>query len=65
VGIGGVESGRDVAEFMLAGASAVQVGTAIFRDPAAPLRILSELERFCAEQDIPGVCELVGALKWP
>jgi dihydroorotate dehydrogenase (NAD+) catalytic subunit len=63
VGIGGVESGRDVAEFMLAGASAVQVGTAIFRDPAAPLRILSELERFCAEQHIPGVCELVGALK--
>jgi dihydroorotate dehydrogenase (NAD+) catalytic subunit len=65
VGIGGVESGRDVAEFMLAGASAVQVGTAIFRDPGAPLRILSELERFCSEHDIPGVCELVGALKWP
>jgi dihydroorotate dehydrogenase (NAD+) catalytic subunit len=64
VGIGGVESGRDVAEFLLAGASAVQVGTAIFRDPAAPLRILSELERFCAEQGVAESRELVGALEW-
>ncbi len=64
VGIGGVESGRDVVEFMLAGASAVQVGTAIFRDPSAPLRILSELERFCAEHGVGDVCELVGALTW-
>jgi dihydroorotate dehydrogenase (NAD+) catalytic subunit len=64
VGIGGVESGRDVAEFLLAGASAVQVGTAIFRDPAAPLRILSELERFCAEQGVTESRELVGALEW-
>ncbi|HLE61196.1 MAG TPA: dihydroorotate dehydrogenase, partial [Thermoanaerobaculaceae bacterium] len=64
VGIGGVESGRDVAEFLLAGASAVQVGTAIFRDPAAPLRILAELERFCAEQGVAESRELVGALEW-
>jgi dihydroorotate dehydrogenase (NAD+) catalytic subunit len=65
VGIGGVESGRDVVEFMLAGASAVQVGTAIFRDPAAPLRILSELERLCADQGVARVRELVGVLEWP
>jgi dihydroorotate dehydrogenase (NAD+) catalytic subunit len=65
VGIGGVESGRDVAEFLLAGSSAVQVGTAIFRDPDAPLRILSELEVFCAEHDVSDVRELVGALQWP
>ncbi len=64
VGIGGIESGRDVAEFMLAGASAVQVGTAIFRDPAAPLRIAAELERFCAERGVGGVGELVGGLTW-
>ena len=43
VGIGGIETGRDVVEFLLAGASAVQVGTAVFRDPAAPLRIVDEL----------------------
>jgi dihydroorotate dehydrogenase (NAD+) catalytic subunit len=64
VGIGGVESGRDVAEFLLAGASAVQVGTAIFRDPTAPLRIVAELERFCEEQGVAEVGELVGALEW-
>ena len=65
VGIGGIETGRDVAEFLLAGASAVQVGTAVFRDPAAPLRILGELERFCAEEGIATVEELIGGLQWP
>jgi dihydroorotate dehydrogenase (NAD+) catalytic subunit len=64
VGIGGVETGRDAAEFLLAGASAVQVGTAIFRDPGAPLRIVSELERFCDERRIADVSELVGGLEW-
>jgi dihydroorotate dehydrogenase (NAD+) catalytic subunit len=64
VGVGGIESGRDAVEFLLAGASAVQVGTAIFRDPDAPLRILSELELFCSEQGVAGVSELVGALPW-
>jgi dihydroorotate dehydrogenase (NAD+) catalytic subunit len=64
VGVGGIKSGRDAAEFLLAGASAVQVGTAIFRDPDAPLRILSELELFCTEQGVAEVSELVGALTW-
>jgi len=64
VGIGGIESGRDVAEFLLAGASAVQVGTAIFRDPAAPLRIVAELERFCEEHEVSDVTELIGGLQW-
>jgi dihydroorotate dehydrogenase (NAD+) catalytic subunit len=64
VGIGGIETGRDAAEFLLAGASAVQVGTAIFRDPAAPLRILGELERFCAEHGVGDVAELIGGLQW-
>jgi dihydroorotate dehydrogenase (NAD+) catalytic subunit len=64
VGIGGVETGRDAAEFLLAGASAVQVGTAIFREPAAPLRIVAELERFCAAQGIADVRELIGGLRW-
>jgi len=64
VGIGGVETGRDAAEFLLAGASAVQVGTATFRDPAAPLRIVAELERFCETQGIADVRELIGGLQW-
>jgi len=64
VGIGGVESGRDVAEFLLVGASAVQVGTAIFRDPTAPLRILREFQEFCAEHGIHDATELIGGLQW-
>jgi len=63
VGIGGIESGRDAAEFLLAGASAVQVGTAIFRDPRAPLRILDELAAFCAERGVADVKELIGGLQ--
>ncbi len=63
VGIGGIETGRDAVEFLLAGASAVQVGTAIFRDPGAPLRILAELERFCEEHGVAAVGELVGGLR--
>lgn len=65
VGIGGIETGRDVVEFLLAGASAVQVGTATFRDPAAALRIVGELEAFCAAHGIASVQELVGGLQWP
>ena len=64
VGIGGVETGRDAAEFLLVGASAVQVGTAIFREPAAPLRIIAELECFCAEHGVADVRELIGGLQW-
>ncbi len=65
VGIGGIESGRDAVEFLLAGASAVQVGTAIFRDPAAPLRIASEIARWCAEHGVDDVTTLIGGLQWP
>jgi dihydroorotate dehydrogenase (NAD+) catalytic subunit len=64
VGLGGIESGRDAAEFLLAGASAVQIGTAIFRDPRAPLRVLEELESFCVGQGVRDVAELIGGLAW-
>ena len=47
VGVGGVFSGRDAVELLQAGADAVQVGTATFRDPRAPWRVLRELERWC------------------
>ena len=65
VGIGGIETGRDAVEFLLAGASAVQVGTAIFRDPAALLRIVAELELFCNEHGVADVTSLIGGLQWP
>ena len=64
VGLGGVESGHDVAEFLLAGASAVQVGTAIFRDPRAPVRVIEELETFCTCHGIRELRDLIGGLRW-
>ena len=63
IGCGGISSGRDAAEFLLAGACAVQVGTATFRDPLAPLRVLEELESYCEEQGVESVGELVGAAR--
>ena len=62
LGMGGVESGRDAAELMIAGASAVAVGTAILTDPMAPCRIAAELESFCAERGIDQVRSLTGTL---
>ncbi|MBV8462806.1 MAG: dihydroorotate dehydrogenase [Acidimicrobiales bacterium] len=47
VGVGGVASGHDAVELLLAGADAVQVGTAIFRDPRAPWKVLRQLRRWC------------------
>jgi len=63
VGIGGIATGQDAAEFMIAGASAVEVGTATFWDPAAPARIARELGDFLKEQKIARVTELVGTLR--
>jgi dihydroorotate dehydrogenase (NAD+) catalytic subunit len=65
IGMGGIVSGRDAAEFLLAGARAVQVGTATFNEPAAGLRILEELEAYCVEQRVEDLNELVGALRRP
>lgn len=62
VGLGGVMSGTDAAEYLLAGAAAVQVGTASFHDPAACPRIADELRGFCQGQNLASVGELVGGL---
>jgi dihydroorotate dehydrogenase (NAD+) catalytic subunit len=48
IGVGGVTSGCDAVEFLMAGADAVQVGTATFRQPRAPWKVLREMERWCA-----------------
>ena len=60
VGVGGTSSGTDVVEFLLAGASAVEVGTATFADPRAPRRILSEFEQWCQRHGVESVAELIG-----
>jgi dihydroorotate dehydrogenase (NAD+) catalytic subunit len=63
VGLGGIATGTDVAEFLIAGAAAVEVGTATFWDPQAPLRIARELGSFLRKENIANVKELVGTLK--
>jgi len=63
VGLGGIETGEDAAEFLIAGATAVEVGTANFRDPASVLRIARELGKFCRRERVGAVSELVGSLK--
>jgi dihydroorotate dehydrogenase (NAD+) catalytic subunit len=60
--IGGVASGEDVVEFLLAGASTVQVGTQSFVEPDAAARIRSELVAFLAEERVERVTDLIGAL---
>ncbi|HEV3334635.1 MAG TPA: dihydroorotate dehydrogenase [Bryobacteraceae bacterium] len=63
VGLGGIATGLDAAEFLIAGAAAVEVGTATFWDPQAPLRIAGELGKFLHREKIGSVKELVGTLK--
>jgi dihydroorotate dehydrogenase (NAD+) catalytic subunit len=63
VGLGGIARGEDAAEFLIAGASAVQVGTASFWDPAAITRIVRELKQFVEDQNIANVRDLVGTLE--
>jgi dihydroorotate dehydrogenase (NAD+) catalytic subunit len=60
VGVGGVASGADAVELLMAGASAVQVGTATFADPRAPLRVLHELGSWCAARHVRKVSDLIG-----
>tara|TARA_B100001245_G_scaffold147048_1_gene109900 strand:- start:200 stop:832 length:633 start_codon:yes stop_codon:yes gene_type:complete len=61
VGVGGVTTAEDVVEFMAAGASAVQVGTAHFADPKASKKILRSFERWCQRRDVSSVRSLTGA----
>lgn len=62
IGIGGIVSGMDAAEFLLAGASAVGIGTANLMDPLGSLKVVEELEKFLENQNISSVSELVGGL---
>jgi dihydroorotate dehydrogenase (NAD+) catalytic subunit len=61
VGVGGVANGEHAAELLLAGASAVQVGTATFADPRAPARVLADLERWVSGRGLQAVGDAVAA----
>jgi dihydroorotate dehydrogenase (NAD+) catalytic subunit len=61
VGVGGVATGEDAAELVLAGASAVQVGTATFADPRAPARVLDELHAWTSRHGVTYLHQMIGA----
>lgn len=63
IGCGGISSADDAVEFMLAGASAVQVGTASFIDPGAMQKIIAGLDAYCAEMGVASVRDLTGGVK--
>jgi dihydroorotate dehydrogenase (NAD+) catalytic subunit len=67
IGCGGVSTAKDAIEFLMAGASAVQVGTATFANPLAPLQVLEGIEAYCEKHCITDIRELVGAGRgnWP
>ena len=63
IGMGGISSGRDAIEMMMAGASAVQVGAAIITDPFAPVKIIEEMNQFLDEKGISSVKDIIGSVK--
>jgi dihydroorotate dehydrogenase (NAD+) catalytic subunit len=63
IGIGGVRTGEDALEFLCCGARAVQVGTATFYDPRAPLRVATEIARWCATHGVGAVRDVIGTLR--
>ena len=62
IGMGGIMSGADALEFLIAGARAVEIGTANFVDPDAPIRILGEMKEFCERRGISRIEDVVGTL---
>ena len=62
VGLGGIMNGRDALEFILAGATAVEVGTANFVDPSVTMKIIDYIEEYCDRHRINDIRELIGAI---
>lgn len=61
IGVGGIRTGRDAVQYLLAGATLVQIGTASFADPRSAVRVLQELENYGAAEGIAHVSALIGA----
>lgn len=65
IGLGGIANGTDAAEFLIAGATAVEVGTATFIDPTAPLRVARQLDRLLRRHNVAKASDLVRTLRFP
>ena len=62
VGLGGIMNGRDAIEFMLAGASAIQVGTANFVDPSVTMKIIDYMEDYCQRHGVTDINDIIGMI---
>ncbi|MFL0778260.1 MAG: nitronate monooxygenase, partial [Prochlorococcus sp.] len=60
IGVGGISTGKDVSEFLMAGATAIQIGTATFANPRAPQKILKGFSKWCKDQGLDQVNKLIG-----
>ena len=63
LGIGGISSGEDALQMIMAGASCVEVGCAIFKDPYAPIKIKNEIDQWCDDHSVKDINELIGAVE--
>ena len=64
IGVGGITSGTDAIQYLMAGASLVAMGTAALRDPRAPGRVISEMREWCERHHVKSLTEVVGSLEW-
>lgn len=62
VGLGGIMNGKDALEFMMAGAKAIEVGTANFIDPTVTMKIIDEITEFCSRQGVNDINEIIGII---
>jgi len=65
IGVGGVASGRDALQYLMAGATLVGIGTAAMREPRVPERVIAELGRWCSKHRLKSITEIIGTLEWP
>ena len=63
VGMGGISNATDAIEFMLAGATAIQIGTANFVDPQVTVKVIEGVKNYLEENNIASIRELIGALR--
>lgn len=62
IGLGGIMTGRDALEFIMAGATAIEIGTANFINPKAAIHVLDEINEFCVRQGVKDIHELIGII---
>lgn len=65
IGVGGISSAVDALQYLIAGASAFAIGTAVMRDPRLPRRLLRDLASWCEIRGVTSIASLTGTLQWP